>query len=59
MTMWTDLTPNPSPEERGVGSIEGGLIKEITPSLLWRGLGVKLWHIRHDWSYSIRSGCWK
>ena len=30
--MWTDLTPCPSPEEKGVSSIEGIVIKVITPS---------------------------
>ncbi len=29
------------------------------PLSFGEGLGVRSWHIRHVWFYSIRSGCWK
>jgi len=46
--------------ETSTGFLKSESIRNSSvPLSFGEGLGVRSWHIRHDWFYSIRSGCWK
>ena len=46
---------NRNDEVRGTIDWSGQLVLRTSKIIFHE----KAWHIRHDWSYSIRSGCWK